>query len=252
MLFNYELNGKKSWAKMFCDVKAFTPLVKEVLRRHELPDAEVTGLTPGTNAVFRAGDYVVKLYAPPESGFADGSFGLSEWQAVSAAASAGVKLPCPIARGEIHDRYVFAYMVMEYMQGQELGDVIDHCSDQEKYAYGQKLRVLFDRLHQAACPDFAGRKLEGGEYLIHGDMTGENILLVDGELALIDFGDALLGPLCYEMPALVIEGMRADPQVIAGFWPEDQQKLWEMVEAGLSLHEFAQPLRESLDKYTKK
>ena len=248
MLFEQELTGKASWAQVFCDVAAFTPLVKEVLRRHNLPDKKVTELTPGTNAVFRAGDYVVKLYAPPESGFADGTYGLGEWQAMNAAFSVGVRIPSPVARGVIHDRYDFAYMVMEYMQGQELGDVIDQCSDQEKYDYGQKLRELFERLHQAQCPEFVGRHL--GPYFIHGDMTGENILLVDGELALIDFGDALLGPLCYEMPALVIEGMRADPQVIAGFWSEDPRQLWAQVEEGLKIHEFAPQLRERLNALT--
>ena len=38
-LFTHTIDGKQDWSRLFCDIGAFAPLVKEVLRRHDLPDA---------------------------------------------------------------------------------------------------------------------------------------------------------------------------------------------------------------------
>lgn len=279
-LFTHTIDGKQDWSRLFCDIGAFAPLVKEVLRRHDLPDAPVTGLTPGTNAVFRAGDYVVKLYAPPESAYDDGVYGRGEWQAGSAAARAGVLLPRPVAYGLLEDAYTFAYMVMEYMTGQELGDVLPACTAAEKSALGAELRTVYDTLHRAeitacsdCCADIVERSLTNfrwqlvperlaaqckdrarkvaltPRFLVHGDMTGENILRTPQGMALIDFGDAVVAPLCYELPSLVIEGMRADAAVLAGFGVTDKDAFMENLLDGLSLHDFAGGLIRSYAAY---
>jgi len=270
MLFTRNIRGKADWADVFCDTEAFCGLVHEALRRHGLLPCEVTGLTPGTNAVFRAGDYVVKLYAPPESGFSDGTFGRCEWQAMQAASAVGVTLPKLLAYGMIHDRYDFAYIIMEYINCRELGNVMPVLTPNEKYDIGRKLRVVSENIHRAdisACPDctcdLVNRALSNPSFdlipetlayelkerakkiptahsvLVHGDLTGENVLIGNDGLTLMDFGDAVIAPPCYELPALVIEGMHLDACAVSGFYGGELECFVKETLDGLSLHLFS-------------
>ncbi|MGI6239056.1 MAG: phosphotransferase family protein [Christensenellales bacterium] len=56
--------GWHNWGAIMCDTELFAPLVAQALARHDLPSAPIEAGYPGTHAVFRAGECVVKLYAP--------------------------------------------------------------------------------------------------------------------------------------------------------------------------------------------
>lgn len=49
-------------------MEEFTPLVRKIFLREGLEFTCLENLTPGTNAAFRTGNYVVKIFAPRESG----------------------------------------------------------------------------------------------------------------------------------------------------------------------------------------
>ena len=69
MLFQKIIDGWASWGRVYCDLPAFEPLIREILRTEGLrQDVRLSRLTPGTNAVFRAEEMVIKIYAPAESG----------------------------------------------------------------------------------------------------------------------------------------------------------------------------------------
>ncbi|MBR6790728.1 MAG: hypothetical protein IKM31_07675 [Oscillospiraceae bacterium] len=68
MLFKKEINNWKSWGQVFQDREAFTPLAHAILKEAGFPPVPLGALSPGTNAVFRAGDVVIKIYVPAESG----------------------------------------------------------------------------------------------------------------------------------------------------------------------------------------
>lgn len=55
------------WGRCFQDRAAFTPLCKDILWREGLPPLPLMPLTPGTNAVFRSGDCVLKVFYPPSA-----------------------------------------------------------------------------------------------------------------------------------------------------------------------------------------
>ena len=67
-LFTEEINNWQAWEDVFQSIPAFSPLVEHILKRERLPIAKIENLTPGTNAVFKAGEYVVKIFAPADSG----------------------------------------------------------------------------------------------------------------------------------------------------------------------------------------
>lgn len=92
---------------------------------------------PGTNAVFRVGDLVVKIYAPAETGVGQELGRESEVQAMRAAAAVGVHTAGVVAAGELADRYAFSYLVTRFVSGAALGDVVREGSAAERRAIGR-------------------------------------------------------------------------------------------------------------------
>ena len=214
MLFLHAIGGKDDWARLFQSIEAFRPLLERIFAEHGLPFAEVTNCTPGTNAVFRVGTYIVKIFAPPESGFSAGGEYETERFGLLRAGRTGARAPRLSAAGTIEDCYRFAYLVMEAVPGQELGDVSDCLSDTAKRRIGRELREFVAQM-DTPCETFTTHRLRSPEaearwesfpavfraerevYLaravcgetgyIHGDLTRDNILVTpEGKLCVID------------------------------------------------------------------
>ncbi|MDR0641084.1 MAG: hypothetical protein LBG07_01325, partial [Treponema sp.] len=67
-LFNGEINNWQDWSRVFQSINSFSPLAEFIFAKENIPFLEIKNLTPGTNAVFKVGGNVVKIYAPIESG----------------------------------------------------------------------------------------------------------------------------------------------------------------------------------------
>ena len=66
--FHERISCWDDWGRVYQSKEAFSPLVEEIYRREKLPFAPLQNLTPGTNAVFRVGNTVAKVFFPRESG----------------------------------------------------------------------------------------------------------------------------------------------------------------------------------------
>ena len=66
--FTETIQNWQDWAAVFQSISVFEPLIRAILQKEKLPLGKVTQLTPGTNAVFRVEQLVIKIYAPKESG----------------------------------------------------------------------------------------------------------------------------------------------------------------------------------------
>jgi hypothetical protein len=102
------------WGKVFQSIPAFSKLAQEILKKEGLPAAALQPLTPGTNAVFLAGDVVVKIYAPQESGMNQSEDRQTEIFVTRFAESLGLPAPSILAEGVIHEKYSFSYILMRY------------------------------------------------------------------------------------------------------------------------------------------
>lgn len=265
--FQEEISGQKSWSEIFRRADSFASLARHILDRHDLLGGEkLQSLTPGTNAVFRAGNYVLKLFAPEESGFGDPFACQNELAALKFAAAAGVRTPAVLAAGEISDKYRFFYVIMEFMQGEEAGKALPSLNAEQKRRFAEEIKHISDALHRPAtgfpkfcrslradlswqglCPALREdmRTISSSappqeEVFVHGDLTGENVLLMpDGKVALLDLGDARRAPSCYELPPLVFELFRGDKAMIDWYLKGGNAGVFlsELL-LGLSLHEF--------------
>ena len=238
-LFTEHIPDWEHWGKIFQSIPLFTLLVKHIMQKENLPFKEIKNLKPGTNAVFKVGNYVVKIFAPPE--FDDG-YGTNvdvELFGMKWANAQGVSSPKLISYGAVDDKYCFKYIIMEYIEGELLGEIEDNLSYDEKVIIGQKMRKITDKLN-TPCGNFTdvdiiqysksskdwndegfpdSFQVERLAYLAgfhidecdkvycHGDLHVENILVYkDLNVYIIDFADAMFAPKEYEQ-AYVASGL---------------------------------------------
>lgn len=269
-LFNAQINNWKDWEKIFQSIPTFTPLIEYIFEKESLPIGQIENLTPGTNAVFKASDYVVKIFAPPESGMEVGTDFNTELFGIRRAEALGIPAPKLIASGEVKDRYNFSYMIMEYLDGKAFRDIRKSLSYEEKIVFGQKLRKITDKLN-TRCENFdpvdviwnainnnswsdyppsfnkerlsylAGLHIDKGDKVYcHGDLNADNIFVDDNfELRIIDFADGMSAPAEYEEALIVCELFCFEKPYMIGYYGDyTVEGITELCAAWLPVHDF--------------
>ena len=267
-LFTPNIENWDDWGRLFQSIQAFVALIELIMDAENLPKAELKNLTPGTNAVFRAGDYVVKVFAPAESGYDQTSDLKTELFATRRANALGVSAPRLVADGYVDDIYRFAYIITEFIEGVELPDAVKLMTNDERIWIGRKLRAAADLMNTPCAPfndtdvvggesripgwskysaRFNAERLEykrthdfGEKVFVHGDLCGDNIIVTPGgELYLIDFADSVLAPVSYEHSLVAMELLSYGAAALRGFFGEcPAERLADMCCEGLLIHAF--------------
>ena len=253
-LFAETINNLQEWGGIYQSIPAFAPLVEHIFQKEDLPFAEIENLMPGTNAVFKVGAYVVKIFVPPGI---DEDFGTdvdAELFGMRWANALGVPAPKLIAHGALDDKYYFRYMVMEYIDGKMLGEIEDSLSYEDKVNIGKQIRRITDKL-DAPCENFtpidvmqyaadnqrwaeegfpesflkerlkylAGLNIgETEKIYCHGDFHCENVLADENlNVYLIDFADAMYAPAPYERSYVVSALFCFEKPYMTGYYGGD-------------------------------
>lgn len=280
MLFEKSICGWEDWGRLYRSIPDFLPLAQEIFVREKLPPIRGTAaLTPGTNAVFRADEFVVKIFAPAESGVDAAKDFQTELDAMQQAEMLGIAVPKLRAAGFVDDRYRFYYLVSDYVSGEEAGSWLLHADKAAQMRFCGWLREETEKLHQSCPAQFrqkgvkqalvnpkwkilppkaeAEREIllaqlpENPLVFVHGDLTAEN-LLVDssGQAVMIDFADAVLAPEEYELPPILFSLLNYSPVLAAEFWKGRTDSLAEAAFRGILLHEYgAWILREVCERF---
>lgn len=267
-LFTHYIHGWASWGKVFQSIDAWQPLIECIFQKEKLPFTAVEYLTPGTNAVFKVGEYVVKIFAPVESGIDSTMDIQTETFAMKRSATLGISVPKCIASGCIEDKYSFSYMIMDFISGKEFTDIAGTLSFDEKVAFGRRLREITDKMN-TPCESFndidvindKGRYRRWDKYpatfrqerlaylktheygekvFVHGDLCSDNILVAgDGELFIIDFADAVTAPIIYEQAHVASELFQFDKGFLTGYFGKYEiDWLADLCFNGLLIHDF--------------
>jgi len=268
-LFSGRIGNWKDWGRVFQSIELFTPLMEHIFCEERLPFEAARNLTPGTNAVFKVGKYVIKIFAPAESGIDQTMDMRTELFAMKRAEEVGVRTPRLVARGMVEDKYRFAYLITEYIEGVEFVEAVKTMSRDEKISVARRLREATDRMN-TACEPFNGidvindenRRIRwdaryterfraerlayiktrdyGEQVFAHGDLCGDNIILSpDGELFIIDFADSVLAPVIYERAHVAVELFRLDPDLLYGYFGNTSAlELTELCFDGILIHDF--------------
>lgn len=267
MLFKEDINNIKSWSNVFQSIHAFEPLIRFIFSKHQLELTCIENCTPGSNAVFKNGQYIIKIFAPIESQIGSEMDFITEQIGMKRANKLGVTVPKLIASGVIEDKYTFRYLVLEYLNGKSFTDVSNTLSDESKEKIGRHLRLFVDKL-DVACDKFNEHRLFGEaaerrwqkfsddfqkqrkEYIsrisakpqvyIHGDLNPDNMIVMEeNRIFIIDFADALLAPIEFEYAGLICDAFKFERPYLKGFFGEyDKEELTELCLYGLLIHDF--------------
>jgi tRNA A-37 threonylcarbamoyl transferase component Bud32 len=262
-LFNKDITTWEKWGKAFQDTDAFSQLLKHIFKTEGLPLLQIVRSTPGTNAVFDCGNYFTKIYAPQETGIS-GNEADSEFLALKRAAAQ--KVPCPkiIGRGQVHDKYLFRYIILEKIIGTPAAAYLSGCSADEKSGFVQSLNDILSKINTLA-PN-ASKKLKERVYsngrwdifsshvkeqvhsfvsginisdfvYVHGDLTDDNVIINEKGLNIIDFGDAQPAPMYYEYPPIIFELFGHDKELTRLF-AESRKDFQSNLFRATLLHDF--------------
>lgn len=267
MEFDNDIIDWERWCGIFQDIPYFTPIIERIFQREKLGRiGEIRNVTPGTNAVFRVNDLIIKIFVPegvktwPENDF------IRERDNTLRAMELQISTPELIAHGVISERYEWNYLVYEFIHGTEAKIRLRDYSRRERAEFAENMRDLVDKMRgfnagrpyndiiQRAVKSFRwdnagpGLKQERINYLIgmdmgdfvfvHGDLTGENVLIgKDGDIHIIDFGDSMFAPCFYEFPPVIFDLFACD-LFMSSVFLEGKDDAVESVFKGLLMHDF--------------
>lgn len=229
--------------------------------------------------MFGAGGYIIKIFAPEESGIGGEREYNTERFGIGRAWRLQIPAPRLAASGVVCDKYIFRYLIMERIEGESLADVSGNLPDAERCRIGKALRDIVDRM-DVPCESFNRHALfdkaaesrwrlfspefqrERKAYLeahekkpqvyVHGDLNPDNIIITaDKEIHIIDFADALLAPIELELAGIICDGFKFDACYLEGFIGKyDRQKLAERLVYGLLLHDYgANIIRDNIGSF---
>jgi len=270
--FAKEIHNWDSWGAVYQSIEDFRQLIEVIYRKENLSGAEhIFQLTPGTNAVFRAGSYVIKIFAPKESGANTDADFQAEISAMERAIQQGIHAPNVIAASYIQDKYLFRYIIMDFIQGQEAGKVLSGWTFPQKEAFVKQLLANLDKLNtlpsehvdasaikqrvvrntrwnffsesiRAQIAEIVTESPISQPVYVHGDITAENVMVDDGgQLFIIDFADSTIAPAEYEYPPILFSLFDFDADLIQLFRREigcSREVFIDKLFLAILLHEF--------------
>lgn len=267
-IFKNEICGWSSWGDLFQSIEVWEPLVNIILGKENLPVSKIENLKPGTNAVFRSGKFVIKIYAPGESGIDGARDKVSELFALSFAGSLGVPVSKIIASGEIMDKYNFSYVILEYLEGLDFKEASSEFTEDDKYRFAGRMREITDTFNIPCKPfngidvihdpdrsdcwasysehfrkerlDYIGSHEFGKKIFVHGDLCYDNLIIDEkGTIRIIDFADSVLAPQCYEHGHLASVLFNFDRAYLSGYFGNyPEPSIVDLCFNGLIIHDF--------------
>ncbi|MEK5236934.1 aminoglycoside phosphotransferase family protein [Paenibacillus sp. FSL L8-0470] len=270
MLFEHNLNGWDSWSSVFQSKEAFFPLAKAIFDKEGLPLVKsLETLPPGTNAVFKANELIIKIYAPIQTNLDTQQDYATELAVMEFAMNHNISIPKIIGHGEFMDKYLFRYLIMDYVPAAFSIQELLLASSSEKKEFVNHIKQISVKLHQPAQnllpridlriqdnrmnrmdglnPNLIkelARCAENLDYdevvLVHGDITRDNLIIgTDRSVTLIDFADCIMAPAYYELPAIIFELFLCDQELVAEYIGEEDRELFlDALIKGLSIHLF--------------
>lgn len=261
-LFKKDITSWEKWGKAFQNIDAFSLLIEHIFKKEGLPLYKISNTTPGINAVFECESFIIKIYAPEETGIQQNEY-RAELDALRRAATQQVPVPKIFGCGLVEDKYNFNYLIIGKISGQEARFVLPNYSYEKKYRFVQKLNNILIKMNSKApindkiitqalnnkrwdvfSADIKNQVrtiIKGISFsemvYVHGDLTGENLFIDKSELSIIDFGDSRPAPFYYEYPPIVFEAFNHD-KTLTEIFSHGKNDFTSNLFLGTLLHDF--------------
>ncbi|AZN41341.1 aminoglycoside phosphotransferase family protein [Paenibacillus albus] len=269
-LFHKEIFDWHSWSDHLRSVEEFRPIIGAIFERESLARGDELGLfTPATNAVFRAGSYVIKIFAPEEAGIASNVGYELEVRSTRRAHELGIRTPRIVAASYLQDKYLFPYIISEFIEGEVAGQAFkkydltkrmqfieDLKSNMSRYnikpdhavdSAGIRIQALTNHRWQEFPPSVRSQVMSFIDELdlsnlvrVHGDINAKNVIVDrNDQLYMIDFAESSYAPYWYEYPPILFDLFDHDRAAILAFVGDaGHPDGAEMLFGALLLHDF--------------
>jgi serine/threonine protein kinase len=269
-VFYHDIIDHASWSGVFQSIPAFELLIRRISGKENITCHNISHLTPGSNAVFKVDDHVVKIFAPVLSGInTDDAYSI-EISGMRRATDLGIRIPKILAASSILDKYLFQYIIMDYIDGSLALNVLKNLDYDKKIDFVHQIRssiykmntlvsdkIFYVDIKENALSDlhpcnklpddiFIQRKGLLDRYdmsdkvYVHGDITGDNVMVTqNGEVYILDFADGRAAPSEYEYAPILFDLFDFDKTMIREFIGSNDAAVFaEKCFYGLLMHEF--------------
>lgn len=260
-LFNHSLENYQDWVNIYQSIEAFKPLIKHIYQTSQLT---INHLTPGTNAVFKVNDTVLKIFAPTSTHINHNDDFKTEINNIKRAKSYGILTPSIIKQGIVVDRYHFEYIIFNYIEGLDACVYLntypksrkmfveEFCKiyTQMQFPCQEKCQLIIKTMHnhrlnqlsptlKQEMIDYVHTLNFNQCYYLHGDLNGQNIRVNDHQIYILDFADTIVAPIYYDYPVIIFDLLFNYKDLIHDFiqfidTPNFTQQLFD----GLCIHEY--------------
>lgn len=234
MLFTHDIDSKEKWMAVKDQVSLVYPLAKYICQKAHIATDHIQQMCPSTNAVFRSGNKVIKIYAPAVAGYQAELDYLRELYALDKISCPSVRSPELLEAGCLHDKYDFFYTIQSYIPGVPANIYLSENGRKglNKLCDGLNLFIEYLQSIEVGESDFyllSKRSIPRDKvststcrsFFIHGDLSCSNVLLNHGELAITDFEDWSVAPACTEYPAIVFDLFHLNSDAIRAFFKRE-------------------------------
>ena len=278
-VFTKNIKDWASWGEVFQSIPAFEKLIYKIFNRESLCCGGISHLTAGSNAVFRVGSYVVKIFAPVESGMDTQADYTCEMLGMKRAMKLGINIPNVVAASFIKDKYLFRYIIMDYIEGEEAAKVLGSFTDDKKKSFVYQLRENLQKMNTAVSGEFPDVDIKQRavknqrwnifldsvnekrreiimdykmpeQLYVHGDITGDNVIIDNQDkLYIIDFADGRKAPAEYELAPVLFDLFNFDKLMIFEFIKgQNIEEFTDKCFYGILMHEFGAYFMELICK----
>ncbi len=277
-LFNTNVNNWNEWIKVKQSISMFKDIIEKIIHQENLPSEQITVLPSSTNAVFKIGEYVLKISPPKESGLDTTSDMQNEIFAATFCNKLNIPTANIIAKGTIIDKYFFSYVVTEYIEGTRFDEKIKTMTSDEKIEIAIKIHQITEKLN-THCERFNSIDVINDEdrqerwktysnkfqqerfnyiknykydnfVFVHGDLHPGNVLVTsDNNICLIDFGEATIAPKFYEQSYIISTLFNFDKVLVKSYLGHyDLNKITKLCFNGILIHDFGGDIVKRITK----
>lgn len=257
----------QDWCDSFQNIDTFKGIIYEILYRHNLRIDKIENTFPGTNAVFKVGEYIIKIFVPTEVKPWDEDDYAKELKTALYNKQISKYTTKLLAYGIIEKRFLWKYLVFKFFEGKHMYEIIDQLTSKEKQIVASQIRgfltdfnvkpkELYDNtdvinriisgnrwnfLNEVVKKELFGyiKSLDiSDSVIVHGDITGDNVLINKNDIVIIDFGDSCIAPFYYEYAPIILDLFKLDKELISLFFDGEIDDLIKLVIKSIMIHDF--------------
>lgn len=228
-------------------------IVPEIIRRERIPDEDYIISGQGTNLVCFFCNCVLKIFAPSVGHYEPKEDCLREVYLLEKLKQTSITCPQLRSFGVLEKGHTFYYILLSRIHMQPIGAQIRTFSASEVSYVGALLQDAIKELQNIDIEDvrLGKQKINSNYYmcscLVHGDLSGENVLYDSSRMALIDFEDWMYVPYTAEYPAIVCDLLNGDRRLIEAFFAASLKEcIYDVVADGLIWHYRKEQFIESI------